>query len=58
MTLTEWLVLAAGLALGYAVVSMLMGQRRKRPAAPIPPAVPPRAPPPPDPPPDPGAPRP
>jgi hypothetical protein len=53
MTLTEWLVLGAGLALGYAVVSMLMGERRKPPGTST--ASPPAAPPPP--PEDPGAPR-
>jgi hypothetical protein len=30
MSWTEWLVLLAGLALGYLVVSMLMGERKAR----------------------------
>ena len=31
MTLTEWGVLAMGLVLGFAVVSMLMSERKARP---------------------------
>ena len=59
MTLTEWGVLAMGLVLGFAVVSMLMSERKARPpkagdsapseprpdAAAASPAVPPASPP-------------
>ena len=37
MSWIEWLVLVLGLGLGYLVVSMLMGERQRRPGGAAPP---------------------